>query len=252
MPRGVQAGTAARARPGRTPGLSRREIASAALEIADRDGLDALTMQRVAESLGVGTMTLYGYFRSKDELLDAVVDAAVEDFVPLGRGGPWRERLRELVHRAHDGLTRHPGLVQLRLRQPVLRPEALRFSESALGILLDAGFDNAEATQAFRLLFTYTFGFAGLSPERSAEYARRQAAAAIVALPPDEYPLLTSAAAEASRAMAGEEQFEYGLERILDGLEARLGERGVAPAAADAGGGEPREAADQGERDQDA
>jgi AcrR family transcriptional regulator len=251
MPRGAQEGTVARARRGRAPSLSRHAIASAALEIADRDGLDALTMQRVAGALGVGTMTLYGYFRSKDELLDAVVDAAVEDLEPLGAEGSWREQLHHLVHTAHDGLTRHPGLVQLRLRRPVLRPEALRFSEAALGILHGAGFDSAEAAQAFRLLFTYTFGFAGLSPERSAEEARRQAASAIAALPADEYPNLTSAASEASRAMAGEEQFEYGLERILDGLEARLGERALAPPPADAGARQPGEAADQGERQKD-
>jgi AcrR family transcriptional regulator len=226
--------------------LSRDEIAQAALELADREGLEALTMQRVASALGVGTMTLYGYFRSKDELLDAVVDAAVEDLEPLGGEGSWREQLRELVHVARGMLSRHPGLVQLRFRQPVLRPEALRFSEAALGILLSAGFDRGEAAQAFRLLFTYTFGFAGLSPEETAEEARRQAAGAIVALPPDKYPNLTKAAAEASRAMAGEEQFEYGLDRILDGLEARLGKRGLAPPAADEGGGEPGEAADQG------
>jgi AcrR family transcriptional regulator len=211
--------------PKRRGRLSPREIALAALRIADRDGLDALTMQRVAEELGVGTMTLYGYFRSKDELLDAVVDAAVEDLEPIRGPGPWRDRLRELVHTARGMLTRHPGLVQIRFRQPILRPEALRFGEAALGILQGAGFDRAEATQAYRLLFTYTFGFAGLSPDQTAEQTRRQVAAAIVALPPEDYPNLTAAAAEASTAMAGEEQFEYGLERILDGLEARLAEK---------------------------
>src|SRR5439155_23421583 len=99
---------------------------------------------------------------------------------------------------------------------------------------------------------TYTFGFAGLSPSQTVDEARRQAAAALIALPPEEYPHLTAAAAEASQAMAGEEQFEYGLERILDGLEARLGERGLAPPAPDARGGEPGKPADQAQRDQDA
>jgi hypothetical protein len=94
-----------------------------------------------------------------------------------------------------------------------------------LAILHDAGFDAAEATQAFRLLFTYTFGFAGLSPEQTATDAQRQAAAAIAALPPEAYPNLTRAAPHASKAMAGQEQFEYGLERILDGLEGRLANR---------------------------
>jgi hypothetical protein len=94
-----------------------------------------------------------------------------------------------------------------------------------MSTLLAAGFDKREAAQCYRLLFTYVVGFAALSPEQSADEARRQAAAAIAILPPEEYPNLTQAAAEASTAMAGEEQFEYGLERILDGFEARLASR---------------------------
>jgi AcrR family transcriptional regulator len=214
-----QGTTATRRRRG---GLSRRQIARAALEIVDSEGLDGLTMQRVAEAVGAGTMTLYGYVRSKDELLDAVVDAAVEDAEPPTGEGSWRERLGELARVAHHMLTRHPALVQVRMAQPVLRPESLRFGEAAMGILDDAGFESREAAQAFRLLFTYVFGFAGLSPEQTAERARREAAAAIAMLPPEQYPNLSRAAAEASAAMAGEEQFEYGLERILDGLEAQL------------------------------
>jgi AcrR family transcriptional regulator len=210
---------------GRRPGLSRHQVARAALQILDREGLDGLTMQRIARDLGVGTMTLYGYFRSKDELLDAVIDVAVQQAQPLSGEGSWRDQLHELIHRAHRNLTRHPALVQIRFRQPVLRPEALRFAEAALRILHGAGFESAEATKAFRLLFTYVFGFAGLSPEQTADEARRQAAAAIAILAPEDYPNLTRASAEASTAMAGEEQFEYGLERILDGLEARLGDR---------------------------
>jgi AcrR family transcriptional regulator len=208
--------------PGRPARLTPTQVAETALEIADRDGIDALSMRRVAEVLGVGTMTLYGYFRDKAELLDAVVDAAVAGPKPIAEEGPWRERLRELMLSSHQRLDEHPGLVQIRLRRPVLRPDALRFAETGLGILIEAGFTPAEGARAFRLLFTYLFGFAGLSPARSTVEARSQAADAIAALPPAAYPNLTSSAAEVSHAMAGEEQFAYGLERILDGLEARL------------------------------
>ena len=210
------------------PRLSREEVAQAALEIIDRDGLDGLSMRRIADALGVGTMTLYGYFRSKEELLDAVIDAAVGTPRALDDEGPWRERLGELIRTSRRTLLRHPALVQIRFRQPVLRPESLRFAEAGLRILLSAGFDAREATQAFRLLFTYMFGFAGLSPAETTAEQRRRAAAAIAALPPEDYPCLTGAAAEASWAMAGEEQFEFGLERILDGLEARLSARAAA------------------------
>ena len=202
--------------------LSREQVARAALDLADRDGLEAVSMRALADRLDVGTMTLYGYFRNKDELLDAVVDTAVsEGDAPVLRGG-WRQRLRTVILHARQGLLRHPSLVELRVRRPVLRPEALRFSERSLSVLREAGFDPREATAAFRLIFTYTLGFAALSPSEATEHDRRAASAALAALPPDEYPMLTEAREEASAAMGGEEVFEYGLERILDGLEARL------------------------------
>jgi AcrR family transcriptional regulator len=202
--------------------LSREQVANAALELADGEGLDALSMRALADRLGVGTMTLYGYFRNKGELLDAVVDSAVADSEPPVLEGEWRRQLREVVLYARRSLLRHPSLVELRVRRPVLRPEALRFSETLLSILREAGFDVREGAAAFRLLFTYTLGFAALSPMDATEDARRAALAALAALPPDEYPSLTEARAEASAAMGGEEVFEYGLDRILDGLEARL------------------------------
>jgi AcrR family transcriptional regulator len=206
-------------------GLTREQVAKAALQLADADGLEALSMRALADRLGVGTMTLYGYFRNKDELLDAVVDSAVgEGELPSPDGDDWREQLRTVVLYARSNLLRHPSLVELRVRRPVLRPEALRFSERCLAILRGAGLDVREGTAAFRLLFTYTFGFAALSPAGSTDDDRRAALAALAALPQGEYPALTEAREEASRAMGGDEVFEYGLDRILDGLEARLGQ----------------------------
>ena len=202
--------------------LSRAQVAAAALEVADREGLDALSMRVLAERLGVGTMTLYGYFRNKDELLDAVVDCAVSDERPPDLDGDWRGQLREVVRYARRGLLRHPSLVELRVRRPVLRPEALRFSEMVLRILRDAGFDVGEAAASFRLLFTYTLGFAALSPATATEDDRAAARAALASLPPATFPALTEARDEASLAMGGDDVFDYGLDRILDGLEARL------------------------------
>ena len=200
-------------------------MARAGLALLDREGFDALTMRRLAEDLGVGTMTLYGYFRNKRELLDALMDVAVSERVLPPAEGHWRERLGGLIRQARRNLVAHPGLVQIRVRQPVLRPEALRFAEAGLSILLDAGFDKREAARAFRLLFTYSFGYAAFSPSDSVEEDRAAARAALGALPPESYPALASAVDEASEAMGGEEAFEDGLECILDGLEARLAAR---------------------------
>lgn len=202
--------------------LTREEIAHAALSLADDAGLDALSMRALADRLGIGTMTLYGYFRNKDELLDALVDSAVSDTDPPALTGDWPEQLREVVRYGRRGLLRHPSVVELRVRRPVLRPEALRFGEALLSILRGAGFDVGEATAAFRLLFTYTVGFAALSPADATAADRRAAREALAALPADEFPALTEAQDEASLAMGGEQVFEYGLDRIIDGLEARL------------------------------
>lgn len=179
-------------------------------------------MRRLAAELGIGTMTLYGYFRTKDELIDAAVDAAVAE-VPINRGGgTWKEQLRELMRGVHESLVRHPSGVRIRLSRPMLSPRALQITEAALAVLEDAGFDRAEATRAYRALFTYTFGFATFnSPERPEE-AKRHTKVALTALSTDDYPALSGAASEAAETVAGNAQFEFGLERLLDGLEALL------------------------------
>ena len=202
--------------------LDRDRVARVALEMADRDGLDALTMRALAERLGVGTMTLYGYFPNKEELLDALVDRAVAGREPPAASGEWAEQLRAVVHWAREGVLEHPSIVELRVRRPVLRPDALRFSELIAGILLGAGFKAADAASAFRLLFTYTIGFAALSPAASTEADREEARAVLDALPPAQFPALSEIRDEASAAMGGEDVFGYGLDRIIDGLEAQL------------------------------
>lgn len=201
--------------------LNREAIAATALELLDRDGLDAFSMRRLADELGVGTMTLYGYFRGKEDLLDAVIDASVTD-TPLRAEGSWRERAAALARGMRDYLERHPALVQIRLRQPMTRPRQFRVTEQVVRALIDAGLPRDEAARAFRLVFTYVFGYAAFSPDAMADTARAEVRASLAALPPGEYPLLSSMVDEAVAAAAGDEQFEFGLELILDGIEARV------------------------------
>jgi AcrR family transcriptional regulator len=201
---------------------SAEEVARAALEVLDREGIDALSMRRLADELGLGTMTLYGHFRSKRELLEAVVEVAVADFEPPGGGGDLRERARAHVLAVRRWLLRHPALADIRARQPILGAAPLRISERLMQELLDAGFPPAEAAHAFRLLFTYVFGFSMLNRAERSPEQQDAARAALRALPRDEFPALTAAAEGLADALGDEEQFEYGLERVLDGLEARL------------------------------
>jgi AcrR family transcriptional regulator len=202
--------------------LNTEEIAATALELVDRHGLEALSMRRLADELGVGTMTLYGYFRSKSELLDALMDASVTvGDAELPDEGPWRDRIVVLARAMRDWLESHPALVQIRMQQTLTRPRQFVVTEHVIKALLDAGLDRAEAARAFRVLFTYVFGFVAFSPTATADVARRDVRAALAALPPEEYPLLTTMSDEAAAAAAGDEQFAFGLELLLDGIEAR-------------------------------
>jgi AcrR family transcriptional regulator len=203
--------------------LTRESIAATALALLDRDGLDALSMRRLADELGVGTMTLYGYFRSKGELLDAVLDASVVDSGVLHPEGSWRERATALARSVRANLERHPALIQIRLRQPMTRPAQFRWTEAVMQSLVDSGLPRDQAARAFRVLFTYVFGFVAFSPAGAADESRTAVRTALAALPPDDYPLLSAMADEAAAAAAGDEQFDFGLELVLDGIEARAG-----------------------------
>lgn len=216
--------TRRRARSDRAP-LSRERIARAGLELADRDGVDALSMRRLAAELRAGTMTLYGHFKDKRELLDAVIDIAVTEQELPRFEGPWRDQIRQLVAYSNELFARHPSVVEIWARQPVLGARGLRWVEAGLEILENAGFESEEAVKAFRLLVVYTYGFALFGAPRSGLAARDSASAALEALPTGDYPHLTRSARAFAAAMGSEEAFEYGLHRLLDGLETSLAAR---------------------------
>ncbi|MDQ3739453.1 MAG: TetR/AcrR family transcriptional regulator [Actinomycetota bacterium] len=203
------------------PALDRDAIAREALAMLDEEGLDALSMRRLADRLGVGTMTLYGYFRSKDELLEAAVGAAAEDFDFDPPEGGVRERFRAYVHAVQRVLERHPALPQFRARRPIVGPRAFGMTERGIQILLDAGFPPKEAARVFRVLFIYKFGSALFGPEEVPPEQRRAVRASIAALPEDEFPAVTAAVEGITESIGGREQFDFGLELILDAIEAR-------------------------------
>jgi AcrR family transcriptional regulator len=205
----------------RTP-LSPERIARAGLELADREGIDALSMRRLAHELGAGTMTLYGHFRDKRELLDAVIDVAIREKDLPGFAGPWRNQGRQLVDYLRDLHRRHPCVVEIWARQPVLGAAGLSWVEAGLRILEDAGFETEDAVKAFRVIVVYIHGFSLSSGPRSTPESREGARTALAALPAEHYPHLRNAARPFSEAMASEEAFKFGIERILDGLEAKL------------------------------
>lgn len=216
-----QRGSPAAERP-----LSRELIADAALELIDREGVDALTMRRLATELGIGTMTIYGYFQDKEELLDQVIERTARRYELTAGEGDWRTRLRRLIETMYRSLLEHPSTVQVRSRRPILNPGAIRACEAGMTILEEAGLERRDAAAAFRLLFTFIFGYAAFSSYEPSAELKREWRDEMSALPAEEYPIVSGSAAELSNWMAGRVPFEAGLELILDGIEARVAERG--------------------------
>jgi AcrR family transcriptional regulator len=198
-------------------GLSRERILEVALELAENEGIDALSMRRLAQELDVWPMSVYRYFQDKDALLDAMSADRIEQLPELPADAPWRERMHALLDNAARGLGAAPGLAP-RLPRAFLSEGALRLPEAGVAILLDAGFAPGEAASAWRALWSYTFGFATFSADST-----RAVRAAIAGLPEDEYPALAAAGGQLADALVSDDEFATGLDRLLDGLASRAG-----------------------------
>jgi TetR/AcrR family transcriptional regulator, tetracycline repressor protein len=196
-------------------GLSRERILEVALELAAADGVEALSMRRLAQELDVWPMSVYRYFQDKDALLDAMAADLIEQLPELARGGSWRERMHGLLEETARRLADAPGLAA-RLPRAFLAEGALRLPEAGMAILLDAGFERAHAASAWRALWSYTFGFATFGIESA-----RAVRAAVAGLHEDEYPALADAGEAYADALSSDDEFAAGLDRLLDGLEAR-------------------------------
>src|ERR1700730_18497719 len=150
-------------RPGPRPRFTREQVLTTALELIDREQPEAFTMRRVADELGMGVMTLYGYVRHKDEMIEGVTALA---FAELDRGrsldARWEGRLRDEVDRLYRVSRRHPHLVALILAQTSASPGMFRLRERMLATLLDAGFDELRALHALGILTSYALGFSVL------------------------------------------------------------------------------------------
>jgi hypothetical protein len=129
--------------------------------------------------------------------------------------------MRALLHEVERAIAASAGIGG-RLPRAFLDPAALRLSEAGLAILQRAGFSTADAARAWRVLWSYTFGFATFRLAPSAEEAARRMRAAIAALPAADYPALAAAAEDVADAFAEDAQFDFGVRRVLDGIAAAL------------------------------
>lgn len=204
--------------PKRT-GLTEDAIARRALVMLDEEGIEGLSMRKLATALDVSVMALYSYFTDRRALLDAVAQLVYAEVEPPVTGEDPRQDLRELMHAVRRVLQVHPRALPLVTRYPPHTTAALAFVEAGYRAVLGAGVSPREAARCYRALAAYSIGTAAVEAtgyfERPQAHDPAAAAAVARSLP---------AVAEVSPFLAGlddEAEFDYGLDLVLDGLLSR-------------------------------
>ena len=218
--------------PSRMP-LSRDRVLRAALDLADREGIEGLTMRRLGQVLGVEAMSLYNHVANKDDLLDGMVDAVFAEIDLPFVGGPWRTELRRRSLSQRAALLRHTWAAPLMESRTSPGPATLRHHNSVLGCLRAQGFSIPLAAHAFSLLDAYAYGFVlqeTTLPFESADEAVEVAAAMMPAISADDYPYLVELATEHVLQPGYDygDEFDFGLDLIFDGLERALASEAAA------------------------
>lgn len=225
---------------GPKPGLTVRGIAAAAIDLADSEGLDALSMRRVAERLGVGTMSLYTYVPGKAELIDVMLDAIHLEITPEAPRGTWRQQLEAIAREQWALARRHPWMLHIATTRPPLGPGIIAKYERELQVVGGLGLDDIEMDSIVTLINDYVAGAArsainALDVERSSgmeDAAWWEATGPWLAkvLDPERYPLAarvgTTTGAHYQAVSDPDHAFEFGLQRVLDGIEALVQQRG--------------------------
>ncbi|WP_240687329.1 TetR/AcrR family transcriptional regulator [Amycolatopsis suaedae] len=203
-------------RRGPRPGLTLDAVARAGVEIADADGLAAVTMQRVAASLGVTKMALYRYVPGKDELVALMVDRAVGE--PPELDGDWRPRLRGWAHALFERFWHHPWAIAATVGARPVGPNEVGWLDVAVTALDGTGLRGAEMLDVAVTLTGHVRGIAQQAASaRHPEEALASTLAALVAGRRDRMPVL-AAALESVADDERDNALDFGLDRILDGV----------------------------------
>ncbi|HET7518586.1 MAG TPA: TetR/AcrR family transcriptional regulator [Actinomycetes bacterium] len=214
---------------GQRAGLSRGPVLEAARRIAEKEGVDRLTMRRLAAELGVMPNALYTYFPHKEALLDALLDdllAGVEAGDPAE--GDWRDGLVRVMDASRRLLLAHPELASVFVARQGLGPNAARLGEVSLELLRRAGLDGERAVAALRVLLVYSLGFAAFqAPRLAGDPGARsaRAEAAFASLPEDRFPRMHGLAGDLAGPTT-DRQFHTGLRWLLDGIAAEARQDG--------------------------
>lgn len=205
-------------------GLSKQRVVVEAVRLADREGVDGLSMRRLAGALGAGAMSLYHYVASKDELLDAMIDVVFEEIELPPADTDWQSAMRREAASTQQVLARHPWAIGLMESRTTPGPANLRHREAVTACLRRAGFSVLTATHANWLINSYVYGYAlqaaTLPFDTADELADMTEEVYLPQLPPDEFPYLNeSAAALVAAGYDPAEEFMFGLDLVLAALE---------------------------------
>jgi AcrR family transcriptional regulator len=216
--------------------LSKQRVLRAAVDLADRGGLESLTMRKLADELGVGTMSLYYYVPNKDELIDGMVEIVFSEITLPPADTEWKTWMRRRAGSTRAALNRHRWAVGLMESRAMPGPASFRLHNDVLGCLREAGFSIEMTIQAYSVLDAYIYGFAlqektvpfenaeeaaAVAQEQVREYEARGEEQQFAALA-EEFPYLAEVVAGHVAKVGYDfgEAFEFGLDLILDALEA--------------------------------
>ncbi|HEV8559260.1 MAG TPA: TetR/AcrR family transcriptional regulator [Actinophytocola sp.] len=219
---------------GPDPAYSREQITVAAIRIADAEGLEAISMRRVAREVSAGAMSLYRYIGSKDELIELMVDMVQgEEPPPQAPSGDWRADLEQIAERQRDAMHRHPWLATVNVGRPTFGPNTLRGLEYALRCVDGLGLSIDRMLAIVLSVSSFARGF--VQSELAEEEARRrtnlteeqwrltQAPYIRQILESGEFPLVAKVIRDAELPhMELDRQFRTGLAHLLDGISAQL------------------------------
>ncbi len=207
--------------------LSRDRVLRAALAVADEGGLEGLTIRSLAQRLGAKPMSLYHYVANKDEILDGLVDLVFAEIVLPKPTGDWRDQMARRARSAIEVLGRHPWSIGLLESRTTPGPATLRHHDATLGSLRAGGFSIVQTGHAYAVLDAYVYGFAvqlASLPFEGPEGAAEVAESIMALMGAGEYPHLVEFAEQRALQPGYDfaDEFEYGLELVLDGLARML------------------------------
>ncbi|HEY6607035.1 MAG TPA: TetR/AcrR family transcriptional regulator C-terminal domain-containing protein [Gaiellaceae bacterium] len=203
--------------------LSRDRILRAALELVDDGGIESLSMRKLGQALGFEAMSLYNHVANKDDVIDGILDLVLAEGELPSSSGDWDGAVRSSAVSVHAALRRHPWASAVVMAPGRLRPARLRYMDSLLGRLREAGFSAETTYHAYHVLDGHIFGFSLW--EASHSYGDADASEMLAAfertITGDEYPYLREHGEQhfAEGPHHDVSAFEFGLDLILDGLK---------------------------------